>query len=284
MYKKVAVAIIHGMGNQKEGFANETIAKITKIFTEKMKHLVEDPASQLVIQPVLWATVFRDSEENLFNKLVRDNQLNYQGLRSFLINYLGDAIAYQPVETAKHNYEKVHEKIGEGLNNLSKKAGENAPLCVIAHSLGSVMAINYFYDLQFKRHEVTSIINNSSPLEKGDTLTLFYTMGTSLPLWSLRYTNFNRPIHIPSKNLQNYYPGLHGEWLNFYSKNDVLGFPLKPVNENYHAAVDEDRVVMVGNFLTSWNPLCHTAYLTDMRVIEPIVDGLVRTWRQINHL
>ncbi|CAM5220799.1 Chemotaxis protein OS=Ureibacillus acetophenoni OX=614649 GN=SAMN05877842_11043 PE=4 SV=1 [Ureibacillus acetophenoni] len=284
MYKKVAVAIIHGMGNQKEGFANETMAKINKTFTEKMKHLVEDPASQLVIQPVLWATVFRDSEENLYNKLVRDNRLHYQGLRCFLINYLGDAIAYQPVETAKHNYEKVHEKIGEGLNNLSKKAGDNAPLCVIAHSLGTVMAINYFYDLQFKRDEVTTIINNSSPLEKGDTLTLFYTMGTSLPLWSLRYTNFNRPIHIPSKNLQHYYPGLHGEWVNFYSKNDVLGFPLKPVNENYHAAIDEDREVRVGNILTSWNPFCHTAYLTDMRVIERIVEGLVRTWRQINNL
>lgn len=284
MYKKVAVAIIHGMGNQTEGFAKETIAKIHNKFTEKMKHLVEDPASQLVIHPVLWATVFKDRKENLFKKLVLDNKLNYQGLRNFLINYLGDAVAYQPVETARQNYEKVHEKIGEGLNLLSEKAGDDAPLCIISHSLGSVMASNYFYDLQFEKDDVTSIVNESSPLETGDTLTLFYTMGTTLPLWSLRYFNFNRPINIPSKNLQSYYPGLQGEWINFYNKNDVLGFPLKPVDENYDIAVNEDREVNVGNILTSWNPLSHLSYDTDKLVIEPIVDGLVRTWRQINHI
>lgn len=284
MYKKVAVAIIHGMGNQKEEFANKTIAMINNKFIKKLEHLVEDPASQLVIQPVLWATVFKDREESLFKKLVLGKKLSYQGLRNFLINYLGDAIAYQPVETARQNYERVHEKIGKGLNKLSERAGKNAPLCVISHSLGSVMASNYFYDLQVKKEDVTSVINKSSPLENGDTLTLFYTMGTTLPLWSLRYSNFNRPINIPSINLKDYYPELQGEWINFYNKNDVLGFPLMPIYEDYDIAANEDREVNIGNLLTSWNPLCHTAYDTDMLVIEPIVDGLVRTWRQINHI
>lgn len=284
MYKKVAVAIIHGMGNHDEDFAKESIAKIYKKFTEKTKSLVEDPVSQLVIQPILWATVFKDREENLFKKLVLESKLNYQGLRNFIINYIGDAVAYQPVETTRHNYENVHKKVGEGLHILSKMAGDDVPLCVISHSLGSVVASNYFYDLQFKQDDVTPVVNKFSPLEKGDTLTLFYTMGTTLPLWSLRYFNFNRPINIPSRNLQNYYPGLQGEWINFYNKNDALGFPLKPVDENYDTAVNEDREVNVGNLLTSWNSLCHTAYLTDMRVLEPIVDGLVRTWREINHL
>lgn len=282
MYKKVAVAIIHGMGYQKEDFSKETIAKIHKIFAKKLEHLVEDPASQLIIQPILWATVFKDREEMLFENMIQDNKLNYLELRKFLITYLGDAIAYQPVETAKQNYERVHEKIGEDLNILSKKAGNDAPLCVISHSLGSVIASNYFYDLQFKQKDVTCVVNESSPLEKGETLTLFYTIGTTLPLWSLRYYDFRRPINIPSGNLQNYYPDLKGEWINFYSKNDILGFPLRPVDDNYYTAVTEDREVNVG-ILTSWNPLSHMCYLTDMAVIEPIVDGLVRTWRKINN-
>ncbi|MBS4196304.1 chemotaxis protein [Lederbergia citri] len=284
MYKKIAIAIIHGMGDQKEeDFAKETIEKIRNEFAKKLEYLVEDPASQLVIQPILWATVFNDREEELFKILVQDNELNYQGLRRFLITYLGDAIAYQPVETARQNYERVHKKIGEHLNILSVIAGDLAPLCVISHSLGSVIASNYFYDLQFKQNEVTSIVNESSPLERGDTLTLFYTMGTTLPLWSLRYYNFSRPINIPSRSLQNYHPGLNGEWINFYNKNDVLGFPLRPVDENYHAAVNEDREVKVGNILTSWNPLSHSSYLTDEHVIDRIVDGLVLTWKQINN-
>lgn len=283
MYKKIAVAIIHGMGNQKEDFAKKTIDKINKKFTKRLEQLVEDPASQLIIQPVLWATVFKDREESLIKKLFLDTKMNFQGLRKFLIIYLGDAIAYQPVETARQNYERVHEKIGEDLNTLSKKAGDNAPLCVISHSLGSVIASNYFYDLQFKRNHVNFVVNELSPLEKGDTLTLFYTMGTTLPIWSLRYHNFNRPINIPSKMLPYYYPGLKGEWINFYNKNDIFGFPLKPVDEHYSTVVNEDREVNVGNLLTCWNPLCHVSYFTDRLVIEQIVDGLVRTWRHINH-
>ncbi|WNS76550.1 chemotaxis protein [Bacillus sp. DTU_2020_1000418_1_SI_GHA_SEK_038] len=284
MHKKLAVAIIHGMGSQKEDFAKETIALINNLFAKKLEHLVEDPVSYLKIQAIHWAPIFTYREDKLFEKMVQNNKLNYLGLRKFLITYLGDAIAYQPVETVKQNYERVHEKVGEGLNILAKRAGDHAPLCVISHSLGSVIASNYFYDLQFKKSDLTCVVNESSPLEKGDTLTLFYTMGTTLPIWSLRYYNFNRPINIPSRNLKKYYPSLKGEWLNFYDKDDVLGFPLRPVDESYQNAVNEDREVNVGGLLTSWNPLSHTGYFKDMDVIEPIVDGLVRTWRQVNNI
>ncbi|KAB2336378.1 chemotaxis protein [Cytobacillus depressus] len=272
------------MGNQKKGFADETIEMINKLFAKKLEHLIKDPASYLKIEPILWAPVFSDREEKLFERMVHKNKLNFQELRKFIVTYLGDAIAYQPVETAKQNYERVHEKIGEALYLLSNQAGDQAPLCVISHSLGSVIASNYFYDLQFKQNDIACIVDKSSPLEKGDTLTLFYTMGTTLPLWSLRYYNFSRPISIPSSNLQKYYPGLNGEWINFYDKEDVLGFPLRAVDENYQKTVNEDREVNVGGILTSWNPLCHTGYFIDMDVIEPIVDGLVRTWKKINNL
>ncbi|MEH7523089.1 chemotaxis protein, partial [Bacillus sp. JJ1503] len=126
MYKKIAVAIIHGMGNQKEDFANETITMINQTFAKKLEDVVEDPASYLMIQPILWAPVFADRQEKLFESMVQDNKLNYQGSRKFIVTYLGDVIAYQLVETAKQNYERVHEKIGEGLNILSNRAGDQA--------------------------------------------------------------------------------------------------------------------------------------------------------------
>lgn len=99
-----------------------------------------------------------------------DENLHFNDLRRFVINYLGDAIAYQPVETAKHNYERVHNKVKESLNELSNKAGETAPLCIISHSLGSVIASNYFYDLQFKQNSQDSKIERLSPLEKGGNI------------------------------------------------------------------------------------------------------------------
>ncbi|WP_438317337.1 chemotaxis protein [Sporosarcina sp. FA9] len=280
MYKKLAVAIIHGIGEQTEEYAKKTIAMIDRKFANKLKCFVEEPSSYLIIKPILWSKNFSERQQILFEETVIVNRLRYKIPRNFVIKYVGDLIAYQPVETAGHNYEKVHETIGNGLKVLAEDAGKDAPLCVISHSLGSVIASNYFYDLQMKKRNARAL----SPLEKGDTLTLYYTLGTTLPLWSLRYYNFNRPINIPSKELNNYYPGLKGEWINFYATDDILGYPLKNVSENYDAAVDEDRKVNVGGLFTSWNPLSHIRYFTDKDVIDPIVDGLVRTWRQINNI
>jgi hypothetical protein len=276
--KKIAIAIIHGIGRQDEKFASDMIKMLEKGFESKLGNLVEEPASQLIFQPIHWSKVLEDREEALYRKIVHEPKLDYQGLRKFFIHYAGDVIAYQPVESAKHNYERIHENIRENLVILSNNVGRHSPLCVISHSLGSVLASNYFYDLQTKQMEGTP-----SALEKGDTLALFYTLGTALPLWSLRYHDFDRPLNIPSPKLKKYYPNVKGEWVNFYDKDDILGYPLKTINEVYNQAVTEDREVNVGNILTSWNPLCHTSYFTDKDVIDGIVDGLVRTWKQVNN-
>ncbi|MGN4457457.1 chemotaxis protein [Bacillus cereus group sp. MYBK57-1] len=279
--QKIAVVIIHGIGEQKPEFADKMITEIKKIFTKELSGIVDDPASQLIIKPIFWAELFAEKEEELFQSIVLNENLHFKELRRFVIHYLGDAIAYQPVETAKQNYERIHEKIAQNLNEIYKIAGETAPLCVISHSLGSVIASNYFYDLQFKKDDLNS--HHLSPLEKGDTLALFYTLGTTLPLWSLRYYNFNRPINIPSAKLKDYYPGLIGEWINFYDKDDILGYPLRNIDESYANAVTEDKEINVGGLITGWNPLSHHAYFTDQNVIKPIVESLARIWKDINH-
>jgi len=280
MYKKIAVAIIHGIGEQTEEYAEKTIDMIEKEFSKQLEEIVEEPCLYLVIKPILWSKVFSERGNLLVEQTVVRHRLKYQFLRKFIIKYVGDIIAYQPVETAEHNYEEVHRTVGIGLKLLAKDAGEDAPLCVISHSLGSVVASNYFYDLQMKTGDASAL----SRLERGDTLTLFYTLGTTLPLWSLRYNNFNRPVNIPSRELKNSYPGLKGEWINFYNKYDILGYPLRDISPTYYDAVDEDRKVNVGGLLSSWNPLSHTKYFTDKDVIDPVVEGLVRTWRQINNM
>lgn len=101
-------------------------------------------------------------------------------------------------------------------------------------------------------------------------------------MWSLRYIDFGSPIAVPSPFVQQYYPELQGEWLNFYDKDDILAFPLKGINEAYYQAVTEDVQVNVGGIFTSWNPLSHLKYDTEKEVIKPIVNGLVRTWKKVN--
>ncbi|WP_409288067.1 chemotaxis protein [Peribacillus sp. SCS-37] len=282
--KQIAVAIIHGMGSQHEDYGADLAAELLEMFAEKAKVYNLLPGDMLTIQPVFWAAVFQQGEDELFTKLVKEQDLNYQGIRRFMIHYLADAIAYQPVETAKHNYYRVHRQVASSLGVLAGKTGSETPLCVISHSLGSVIASNFFYDLQMNQDDLETAVDHLTPLERGDTLSLFYTMGTTLPLWSLRYDSFDRPICIPSPSAAKYNGGFSGEWINFYDRDDVLAYPLKPVSPQYSAAVNEDREVNAGNILTNWNPFSHSAYLTDKNVLEPITDGLFRLWKHINGL
>ncbi|WP_079525245.1 chemotaxis protein [Halobacillus hunanensis] len=283
MTQKLAVAILHGAGTPEKNFAEYMIGKIYKGFAKEVE--VQHPEQELEIVPVYWSSIFEAEEERLWRKLQQSADLDYVRLRRFAVEFLADAVAYQPSSVADNNYDKVHAVLAQALNRLKEKAGPTAPLCIISHSLGSVVASNYFYDLQLKHENIgihTRRHNGQSPLEKGETLALFYTMGSPMALWSLRFIDFGLPIRVPSPMVKKYYQHLQGEWLNFYDKDDVLAYPLKGLNDHYHSAVTKDVQVNAGGLLTGWNPFSHSRYDTDRSVIAPMVEGLARTWMEVN--
>lgn len=279
MTQKIAVLILHGAGTPKENFAEEMIKKISDGFGKKLNK------ENLVFQSVFWSSIFENEENNLWERVQKERELDYHFLRRFVVEFLADAIAYQPAPVTDPNYDKVHALFAQCLSSLQAKAGSHAPLCVISHSLGSIIASNYFYDLQVKQENIgkdTKRYIGHTPLENGETLALFYSMGSPLALWSLRFNNFGESIMVPSPSLQKYYPNVDGEWLNFYDKDDILAYPLKGLNHHYQNAVTKDVEVNVGGLLTNWNPFSHIKYDTDHSVIDVIVDGLVTTWLNVN--
>ncbi|MBY0205231.1 chemotaxis protein [Paenibacillus polysaccharolyticus] len=279
---RVAVMVIHGLGMQKEDYADKLIACLSKEM-ERVMVLPGAAKQMLDIEPVFWADVFEEREEALFQQLVRSPGLHYQALRRFVIHYLADAVAYQPVENQGHHYDAVHRTLNQAMHVLAQRNGPEAPLCVVAHSLGAVIASNFFYDLQYpSSNRIPEIVDVNSALERGDTLTNFYSFGTTLPLWSLRYDNFSRPIRVPAPQATHYFPHLEGEWVNFYESNDILGYPLRPIDPAYAAAVKEDIEVRVGGPATSWNPLSHGGYFTSEHMNRRIAQGLARTWTWVN--
>ena len=117
----------------------------------------------------------------------------------------------------------------------------------------------------------------------GETLAFFYTLGSPIPLWSLRYTDFGRPIEVPAPDLTRHYPDIKGKWINFYDADDVIGFPLRALNAAYRKVVKKDVPVNAGSLLVSWTPLSHLEYWTDDEVLDPIARSLTQAWKKINH-
>ena len=151
---------------------------------------------------------------------------------------------------------------------------------------GSKPSCNYFYDLQHpKRPLIAARVKKKigdTPLERGETFTLFYTLGSPIAIWSLRYPNFGVPIEVPSPGLSKHYPDLAGEWVNYYDEDDVIAYPLKTLNEAYRKAIKADREINAGGLLSSWNPVSHLGYWTDNDVTKPIARELAGTWRTVN--
>lgn len=289
MPQKIAVAIIHGIGSQDPDFARETIEELTDRFAKLIGAQSPNPPAELVMRPVYWAPELQANEDELWSRLRKGGDLDFLSLRRFMVNFAADAIAYQPAPKERDAYDRIHARVAATLNELAVAAGDTAPLCVLAHSLGTVIASNYFYDLakQSRKKLISRKVlreMDDTALERGETLTCLYTFGSPIALWSLRYEDFGTPIAVPSPKLTTHHPALAAaaEWINFYDEDDVIGYPLRTLNAAYQTAVKADVQVNAGGWLSSWNPLSHNGYWTDNDVTKPIAAGLAKVWQRAN--
>lgn len=277
MSQKVAVAIVHGIGKQGPDFYEGMKADIVS----RCKGVCSD---DIVVEPVYWARVMQDTEDELWKRMVGDGKLAYLNVRNLMIDFVADALAYQPTTHDRRAYDDIHAEFAASLRRLAVDAGEKAPLCIIAHSLGTVITSNFVYDLQ-NPDNISKRVRDEmkdTPFDRGETLTLLYTMGSPLALWSLRFLDFGKPITIPSPLLDRHYLGLKGEWVNYYDRDDVVAYPLKLLNKEYEQAVTADAQVNVGDLFSSWNPMSHLGYWNDRDVLDPISKAITRVWQSVN--
>ncbi|WP_019508480.1 hypothetical protein [Pleurocapsa sp. PCC 7319] len=296
MSSKIAVAIIHGICVGTE-FDEVESYKFTSGMAQALKLKVADIAGQsgsedqkiewadskLAISAINWTPVLRDERKNLYERLGVNQLDSFFGLREFVFQAIADSLTYQVTHSKMEDlwgYDGIHRCFAESLNSLAQEeqAGKDAPLCIIAHSLGTVIASNYIYDMQTQKSQIDI---GDTPLERGETLTSVYTLASQIPFWSLRHSNFDHPIQVPSEKLDRHHPDLKGEWINFFNKSDILGYPLRSLNEAYSNAVTKDREVNDGGLLESWNPLSHCSYWTSESVIKTIAAGLHKIWQQL---
>ncbi len=286
MNQKIAVAIIHGVGDQKPDFAETAISKLSQTFAHYLPEGNKSVADKLVFAPIFWAGIVAKKQRILWNTVEDDDgNLNLKLIRKFFLHFGGDAIAYQPSSSRHQTYDQIHQTVTEALSQLANLAGDKAPLCIVGHSIGTIIIHNYFFDMA--RVVVTDTIQPqvNTALERGETFALFYTLGSPLAVWSLRYDNY-RTFSFPGQQISTLYPQIKPKWTNCYDKDDVLAYPIRSLSKDHQELAQqgilEDVQVNSGNILKSWNPLSHTAYLVDDSVIKPIAQDLFDTWQAIN--
>jgi len=276
MAHKLAVLVIHGMGDQSADFAEDMI--------EELHDRIDDHGSdpeEIYWKPVWWAPALAGTQDELLRRLSLNNDLDYRKLRRFIVNALGDAIAYQEVPPDRERldiYKDIHNRVATAVQDardhvhdgLAAGAKER-PLLVMAHSLGCHIISNFIWD----RQKDPASTDNS--FEGMQTLAGMVTFGCNIPLWSLAYTKLV-PIEFPAGKVKQSFPdGTTQEtidrvcqWLNFYDPDDILGYPLKPLSPEYDDAVNADLSINVGGLFNSWNPLSHNKYWTDNSFTKPV--------------
>jgi len=294
---KIVVAIIHGAGihTLQDGGAEmqKMSDKLMENIGDRFRKNRRGDVSDFIFKPILWdeVSLLHEREEALKTKM-RDHGVRFESLfsiegfgsiREFLFDTISDIASYQPISNknksypyieASDTYTAIHTVIAQSLKQFAYDYGESARLVFITHSLGSIIASNYIYDLRqdteshpLVHANVQNVIgDNPTPLESLETLDMFVTMGSPMALWSLRYGKFDSPILVDT-------------WYNFLDKDDVMAYPLEPL---LGKSIVQDIHVNAGGLITSRTPLSHLHYWEDDEVIDTIGESLECIWKEWN--
>ncbi len=279
----VALVSVHGMGETPRNYAAE-------VFGQMRSRLGPDLRERLACYSVYYQDILQKNEQLVWNRVDRQSKVHYDELRKFMLFGFADAAG---LENRKEIPGSVYELAqGEIARNLlgACTASHAMPVVFLAHSLGCQVLSSYLYDAQkaraggrveagvwrdidgWARMAVGRVLSEREKLYlAGGTCSGLLTTGCNIPIFVAAHRNMHiKPIAPPT-------PIFH--WLNLYDPDDVLGWPLQPLSENYRVLV-EDRAINAGQgavnwMLKSWNPLSHSAYWQDDAVLEPLA-GMIR--------
>jgi len=191
-------------------------------------------------------------------------------MRKLFLFGFSAATSYQlKPELDKSIYNRVSQEILDCINALrSELESENSPVVIIAHSLGCHVISNYIWDAQKGTGFWKDVEPGTTPFQKLDTTAYMFTAGCNIPLFVAGYEKI-AAVRKPNPGFQ---------WINYYDRDDVLGYPLRPLStgfdNSYDAVVTSDEPINVGNILEFWNPASHTGYWEHSIYIKPVADRI----------
>ncbi len=281
MDTRLAIFIVHGIGAQQKGFSDEIRENLKSNFRKALRHMGQENRQgqddALIFREGLWADITQDGEDILKDRMFNDpdTDVDWIKARKFFVDYLGDAISYFKGKASDiySQYNAIQSRIDGLIQNLSGETNpnQNTLLTVVSHSLGTVVLSDYLYD---KR----DTLEDSYQL----TFSNFFTLGSPIALYANRFYN-----HQSKKNpFANFKPQKvkdpNGAWINLFDEDDIVGYPIRPVNTYCKKAVTADLNVSVGSFLSGGTPASHTGYWYDEEVGKIIAEKLAIDWLRVN--
>lgn len=287
-FQHVAVVCVHGINMSQMDYFDPFIERIRKRLPRQQRTFA-------TFRNVFWADIVRGRQKDYIRHAEAMSDLRSSKIRRFVIEGLGDAAAYQKTRLQDSAYYLIQAEIGRVLKELDGETSEPRPLIFIGHSLGCHIVSSYAWDLnklKHRAHETAKEEDNEvsrkldplkdySPFRRLETFAGFVTLGSNMPLFTFTFGPQRvYPItHSADPSVRPAFPGaaLKGRalasarWLNFYSERDVLGYPIKPLNDAY---AKEPRIVDIkvrseGWTLPPWNTIrAHTGYRTNGTVVK----------------
>lgn len=244
--RKVAVISIHGIGSQSVNFAEPFNERLVKAVSKIDKNI------EVRCFNGWWQSAVEQQE---LKHTLNLKNLSWKKARRTMITYIGDAIAYQPTDGAS-SYGKIHERIDDVFADAYDFVGEEGSVVVVAHSLGSIIVSNYIWDVQNPSSSGNRIFKASLEGSKAvDKIKEFMTFGCPLLLYSIKYQDGGSPIKV-------------AKWTNVYTPSDVVGYPLKNINEKYNTPSITDVPMNVGSLWSRFTPLSHGNYMDDKGIVN----------------
>lgn len=256
---------------------------------------------------VFWAGRVRERQRHYLDAVKKKALFSDSAYRSLVVQGLGDAAAYQKTKSFRNSsYYEIQAEVRTVIERLDQSGPPNRPLILIGHSLGCHIISSLAWDMYTIKHwddarlaaeddevrKFAAYLKEGSAFRRLDTLAGLVMMGSNMPLFTFTFgpdrilpiTSTRKPgdkAAFPGHALE---PRTQSKvrWLNYYSRNDLLGYPLKPLNEAYTAeplltdieVASEGWLRRLASYIAP--PLAayqaHTGYWTHRRVVRGAAD------------
>lgn len=259
MSYKVIILAIPGIGTHQAGFAKD--------FRNDIKRFAKGSILENnynIIEAIPFAQTGVDlNQEAIFSRLNTDNKLGgILSLRKFVIEAFGDGVTFERNASSSNSvYRKVHNNIKEKIkevNNL-KDLNPDAKIVIVAASMGVHLLSTYIWDADNSK----GIFENQIATEKENLKNLDYlfSIGCNIPLFVSGMAESEiKPFAKRNNNFK---------WDNYYDRDDVLGWPLADINNEYNELVN-DIEINTGQYIGS-----HVRYWKDNDFTKPFVKSLI---------